>query len=137
MIKSADEVAALRTAVEIQNRAFQKFLGRIEKGLTETELMWTMFQCQGEAGATEVGIAMSWTHPGYTFFRQQYPDRQTAPGDFQWFDGGAIYHGHTSDYGASQTSRASCKSWPEAARLEPRCTRPIKWRRRTRRCPSS
>jgi len=98
MVKTADEIAVLRTAVEIQNWAFQKFIRRIEPGLSETDLMWAMFQCQGEAGATEVGIAMPWTHPGYTFFRQQYPDRQMDEGDFQWFDGGAIYHGYTSDF---------------------------------------
>jgi len=98
MIKSPREIATLRTAVEIQNWAFQRFIGRIERGMSETDLMWTMFQCQGESGATEVGIAMPWTHPGYSFFRQQYPDRQMAPGDFQWLDGGAIYHGYTSDY---------------------------------------
>jgi len=55
-------------------------------------------QCQAEAGATEVGIAMPWTHPGYTFFRAQYPDRLMEPGDFQWIDGGALYRGYCSDY---------------------------------------
>lgn len=98
MVKTENEIAVLKTAVEIQNWAFRKFLGRIERGMSETDLMWTMFGCQGDAGATEVGIAMPWTHPGYTFFRQQYPERSTKPGDFQWFDGGAIYHGYTSDY---------------------------------------
>ena len=55
-------------------------------------------QCQAEAGATEVGIAMPWTHPGYTFFRAQFPDRLMVPGDFQWIDGGALYRGYCSDY---------------------------------------
>lgn len=98
MVKTPAEVSHLRVAVEIQNRAFQKFVRRIGRGISETELMFTMFQCQAEAGATEVGIAMPWTHPGYTFFRTQYPDRLMECGDFQWFDGGAIYRGYTSDY---------------------------------------
>ena len=59
--------------------------------------MFAMLQCQAEAGATEAGIAMPWTHPGTTFFRAQYPDRLMEPGDFQRFDGGAIYQGYTSD----------------------------------------
>ncbi len=98
MVKSPAEVSCLRMAVEIQNNAFRKFVRRIGRGISETELMFTMFQCQAEAGATEAGIAMPWTHPGYTFFRAQYPDRLMEPGDFQWFDGGAIYRGYTSDY---------------------------------------
>jgi len=98
MVKTPAEVSCLRTAVEIQNHAFRKFVRRIGRGISETELMFTMFECQAEAGATEVGIAMPWTHPGYTFFRAQYPDRLMEPGDFQWFDAGAIYHGYNSDY---------------------------------------
>ncbi len=98
MVKTPAEVSYLRVAVEIKNRAFQKFVRRIGRGISETELMFTMLQCQAEAGATEVGIAMPWTHPGYTFFRSQYPDRLMEPGDFQWFDAGAIYRGYTSDY---------------------------------------
>lgn len=98
MVKTPAEVSCLRTAVEIQNHAFRKFVRRIGRGMSETELMFTMFQCQAEAGATEVGIAMPWTHPGYTFFRAQYPDRLMERGDLQWFDAGAIYRGYTSDY---------------------------------------
>lgn len=98
MIKSANEIAYLRMAVEIQNNAFRKFIRRIGCGISETELMFTLMQCQAEAGATEVGIAMPWTHPGYTFFRAQFPDRLMEPGDFQWIDGGALYRGYCSDY---------------------------------------
>lgn len=98
MVKSSAEQAHLRTAVEIQNHAFRKFVRRIGRGISETELMFTMFECQAEAGASEVGIAMPWTHPGYTFFRTQYPDRLMEPGDFQWFDGGAFHRGYCSDY---------------------------------------
>ncbi len=98
MVKSSAEQSYLRTAVEIQNHAFRKFVRRIGRGISETELMFTMFECQAEAGASEVGIAMPWTHPGYTFFRAQYPDRLMEPGDFQWFDGGAYHRGYCSDY---------------------------------------
>jgi len=98
MIKSEREIGCLRTAVDIQNNAFRKFVRRIGRGISETELMFTLINCQAEAGATEVGIAMPWTHPGYTFFRAQYPDRLMEPGDFQWIDGGSIFHGYSSDY---------------------------------------
>lgn len=98
MVKSTNEVAYLRIAVEIQNNAFRKFVRRIGRGISETELMFTLIQCQAEAGATEDGIAMPWTHPGYTFFRAQFPDRLMEPGDFQWIDGGSLYRGYCSDY---------------------------------------
>ena len=98
MIKSATEVGYLRIAVEIQNNAFRKFIRRIGCGISEVELMHTLMQCQAEAGATEAGIAMPWTHPGYSFFRSQYQDRLMVPGDFQWVDGGSIYKGYCSDY---------------------------------------
>ncbi len=98
MIKSEAEIGYLRIAVEIQNNAFRKFVRRIGCGISETELMFTLMQLQAEAGATEVGIAMPWTHPGYTFFRAQFPDRLMVPGDFQWIDGGALYRGYCSDY---------------------------------------
>lgn len=98
MIKSEAEIGYLRIAVEIQNNAFRKFIRRIGIGMSETELMFTLTQCQAEAGATEMGIAMPWTHPGYTFFRAQFPDRLMEPGDFQWIDGGALYRGYCSDY---------------------------------------
>jgi len=98
MIKSETEIGYLRIAIEIQNNAFRKFIRRIGIGMSETELMFTLTQCQAEAGATEVGIAMPWTHPGYTFFRAQFPDRLMEPGDFQWIDGGALYRGYCSDY---------------------------------------
>ena len=98
MVKTEAEIGYLRIAVEIQNNAFRKFVRRIGCGISETELMFTLIQCQAEAGATEVGIAMPWTHPGYTFFRAQFPDRLMVPGDFQWIDGGALFRGYCSDY---------------------------------------
>jgi len=58
--------------------------------MSETELAFTMFQFQAEAGATEAGIAMPLTHPRPTFFRAQYQDRLMELGDFQRVDGGAM-----------------------------------------------
>ena len=68
MIKTPAEVSCLRMAIEIQNNAFRKFVRRIGRGTSETELIFTMFQCQAEAGATEAGIAMPWTALGIFFF---------------------------------------------------------------------
>ena len=98
MIKSEREINALRMAVDIQNRSFEKFLTRIRTGMSEQELMWVMTACHGECGATELGVAVPLTHPGNMYLRKQSPKRTMGPGDFQWFDAGAIFHGYTSDY---------------------------------------
>lgn len=115
MIKSAREIDALREAVRIQDMAFQLFFGEIELGLSEVDLVWAMAKCQAAAGATEMGMAMPWTHPGYLFFRQQYADRTMCTGDLQWFDAGSTYHGYNSDYAAiisyGEPSRAATETF--------------------------
>ena len=60
-------------AGEIQNNAFRKFVRRIGRGMSETELIFTMFQRQVEAGATEASIAMPWTTLGILLFAVSIP----------------------------------------------------------------
>ncbi len=98
MIKSDRELEKIRIAIDIQNRAFSKFFNRISKGMSEVEITREMINAQFDAGSTEIGVAVPWTHPGYAFFRRQYPDRVMKDEDLQWIDGGAVYHGYSSDY---------------------------------------
>ena len=98
MIKSDRELEKIRVAIDIQNRAFSKFFNRISKGMSEVEITREMINAQFDAGSTEIGVAVPWTHPGYAFFRRQYPDRVMKDQDLQWIDGGAVYHGYSSDY---------------------------------------
>ncbi len=98
MIKSNRELEKIRVAIDIQNRAFSKFFNRISKGMSEVEITREMINAQFDAGSTEIGVAVPWTHPGYAFFRRQYPDRVMKDQDLQWIDGGAVYHGYSSDY---------------------------------------
>ena len=98
MVKSERELEKIRIATDIQNRAFSKFFSRISKNMSEVEIEKVMLECQFESGSTELGVAVPWTHPGYAFFRRQYPDRVMKDKDLQWIDGGAVYHGYSSDY---------------------------------------
>lgn len=98
LIKSDRELEKIRVATDIQNRAFSKFFASISKGMSEVEITRAMFDAQFDAGSTEIGVAVPWTHPGYAFFRRQYPDRVMRDQDLQWIDGGAVYHGYSSDY---------------------------------------
>ena len=98
MIKSPAEVACLRRAVEIQNRAFRIFVARISRRMTERDLIFEMTRAQGEAGSTDIGFVLSITHPAWAFFQAQSAERQMKPGELHWFDAGATYKGYTCDY---------------------------------------
>jgi Xaa-Pro aminopeptidase len=98
MIKTPAEIACMRRAVEIQNTAFKSFCGRISRKMTESDLIFEMLSCQREAGANEVGMVLSTTHPTGAIFGAQIAGRSMQPGDLQWFDAGATYNGYTSDF---------------------------------------
>jgi Xaa-Pro aminopeptidase len=98
MIKTPAEIACMRRAVEIQNAAFKSFRGRISRKMTESDLIFEMLSCQREAGAGEIGMVLSTTHPTGAIFGAQVPGRSMQPGDLQWFDAGATYNGYTCDY---------------------------------------
>jgi Metallopeptidase family M24 len=98
MIKTPAEIACLRRAVEIQNRAFRSFASRISRRMTERDLIFEMVRSQGEAGATDIGFVLSITHPAWAFFRAQSAERQMKPGELHWFDAGSTYKGYTCDY---------------------------------------
>ena len=98
MIKTPAEIACMRRAVEIQNAAFKTFCGRISRKMTESDLIFEMLSCQREAGASEIGMVLSTTHPTGAIFGAQIPGRSMQPGDLQWFDAGATYNGYTCDF---------------------------------------
>ena len=98
MIKTPAEIACMRRAVEIQNTAFKSFCGRISRNMTESDLIFEMLSCQREAGANEIGMVLSTTHPTGAIFGAQISGRSMQPGDLQWFDAGATYNGYTCDF---------------------------------------
>jgi Xaa-Pro aminopeptidase len=98
MIKTPAEIACMRRAVEIQNAAFKSFCGRISRKMTESDLIFEMLSCQREAGASEIGMVLSTTHPTGAIFGAQISGRSMQSGDLQWFDAGATYNGYTCDF---------------------------------------
>jgi Xaa-Pro aminopeptidase len=98
MIKTPAEIDCMRRAVDIQNAAFKIFCGRISRKMTESDLIFEMLSCQREAGASEIGMVLSTTHPTGALFGAQLSGRSMQPGDLQWFDAGATYNGYTCDF---------------------------------------
>lgn len=97
-IKSENEIAYLKTAAAIQDRAYSKFLSRIDIGDTETSIMSTMFQCQIESGATEIGFTQIYSHPIYLWMRPTDPHRVYKKKDLLLIDTGSTYKGYRSDF---------------------------------------
>ena len=62
----------MRRAVEIQNTAFKSFCGRISRNMTESDVISEMLSCQREAGANEIGMVLSTTHPTGAFRRSDF-----------------------------------------------------------------
>jgi len=50
MIKTPAEIACLRRAVEIQNRAFRTFAARISRRMTESDLIFEMVRARARQG---------------------------------------------------------------------------------------
>jgi Xaa-Pro dipeptidase len=98
MIKTPAEIDCMRRAVDIQNAAFKIFCGRISRKMTESDLIFEMLSCQREAGASEIGMVLSTTHPTGALFGAQLSGRSMQPSDLQWFDAGATYNGYTCDF---------------------------------------
>lgn len=98
MIKDYQELAALRQAVVIADKAFTHILSFIKPGLTENqvalELEYTMRRLGAEKSAFDIivasGIRSSLPHGRAT-------DKVIASGDFVTMDFGAVYAGYHSD----------------------------------------
>ena len=96
--KDEAEVAAIRAAQQISERALDEVLGIIRPGMTEkelaAELVYRMYKYGGEANSFDpivvTGKKTSMPHgvPG---------DEAIAPGDFITMDFGTMYNGYCSD----------------------------------------
>lgn len=97
-VKSADEVAVIRTAAEITDLAMEQVPNLVRPGITEAELAWLLERTMREAGADAMAFdiivasgpnsALPHHHPG---------DRELAAGDALIVDMGAAVGGYKSD----------------------------------------
>lgn len=97
MTKDADELAAMRAAVQIVEQALRATIGHIRAGMTEIEV----------ANIWEQGIRAAGSRPSFDLFVGGGPNganphhtngaRALQPGDLVVLDGGALVDGYASD----------------------------------------
>ncbi|MEM3046691.1 MAG: hypothetical protein QW057_06355, partial [Candidatus Bathyarchaeia archaeon] len=93
MIKTENEVEALRDACCRNTTALTSMLEKIRGGMTVREVAWTLAECEREQGATSVstGLLMDiWNVDGGGEWlrRKSSPDRKLRRGDYVCFDYG-------------------------------------------------
>ncbi|MCA1552856.1 MAG: Xaa-Pro peptidase family protein [Chloroflexi bacterium] len=105
MIKSDDELALMRKAGEITERAFERALERLKPGVSEWDIASEIDYQFKNGGADHTSFVTG------IFFAGEAHDRNTvtghasqkrlSPGDSVMFDIGCVHHGYCSDFGRS------------------------------------
>jgi Xaa-Pro dipeptidase len=111
LVKTRDELACLRTACRITERAVVGVQEALAPGVRQTDLSATLVRRAFELGATtnmleaiwqvmpnsrEAGV---WTTHGDLALPLLPTDRELAAGDVLWTDISMTYHGYCSDFG--------------------------------------
>ena len=140
-VKEEWELALMRKAQTITDKAFSEVLGRIKPGMTELELQAELIYCMYKNGGT--GLAFDpivVSGPNTSLPHGVAGERVIQPGDFVTMDFGASYMGYCSDMTrtvavgfateemktvyntvlkAQETAIAATKALLSRARLEP------------------
>ena len=96
--KDAAELAIMKQAAEIADRAVEAGIRAIEVGKTEAELVAVVEAAMKELGATGPSFKTMVLAGEKSALPHGVPgDRKIQPGDFVLFDLGAIYQGYCSD----------------------------------------
>ena len=96
--KDDDEIAALRTACEITDHAFDAVLGSLREGVTEREIAWlllTAMRAEGAEGAAFDSIVAFGPHSAIP--HHQPTDRALRRGDLVKLDFGSRVAGYHAD----------------------------------------
>ncbi len=97
-IKDADELACLRTAMDITARAFTELLDEVRPGLSERELSLELEIALRRCGADELSFPnIVASGPNSANPHAVPSDRVLEPGDFVVFDFGACKDGYRAD----------------------------------------
>jgi Xaa-Pro aminopeptidase len=113
-VKDAGEIAQLRRAAEVGDRAFRELLTRIRVGMTEREIASTLEQIMKDLGAegpsfpTIVGAG-----PGSALPHWEPSDRDVRVGEPILIDFGVIVNGYCSD-----STRTFCIGAPDPKLVE-------------------
>lgn len=97
-VKDADEIAALRRAIAVNDAAFAHLARSLEVGATETGLAWSVEQFYRTHGAEDVSFDPITVAGPNTAIPHAIPtDRAVAADEFVLFDIGARVGGYCSD----------------------------------------
>ncbi len=97
-VKEDWELARMRKAQEITDRAFSEVIGRIQAGMTEKQLQAELIYClykNGGDGLSFDPVVVS--GPNTSLPHGVAGDRVICPGDFITMDFGAMYQGYCAD----------------------------------------
>jgi Xaa-Pro aminopeptidase len=109
--KTVDELACIRRAQRINERAMYDVVDRLAPGIRQSELTGVFLRRIFELGATSNTVDPIWqvmpssigdgpfTTNGEVAFPLVTTDRILAEGDVMWVDTGLSYHGYASDFG--------------------------------------
>lgn len=96
-IKSDAEIECLRKSCAATSKAFDRLFDIAKKGMTEEEIVHTMYNFMLDEGAEKPGYVFAHIWPGGVYLSQ--PTRRSLKdGDTLWIDAGAIYKGYRSDF---------------------------------------
>ena len=96
--KDEDELALMRKAQEITDRAFTEVCSRIHEGMTEKELCAELIYCLYKNGAEGLSFDPIVVSGPNTSMPHGVPgDRRLQKGDFITMDFGVLYRGYCSD----------------------------------------
>jgi Xaa-Pro dipeptidase len=97
MVKDAEELAAMRQAVQVIEDALRTALGQASAGMTERELGALWEQGIRAAGCTPSFDTTVASGPNGANPHHANGERRLQPGDLVVLDGGAYYNGYASD----------------------------------------
>jgi Xaa-Pro aminopeptidase len=127
ILKTPDEVAAIREAQRITELAMDATLATLRPGVRQTDLSGTFLRRIFELGATSNAIdpiwqvmaptraANPWTLHGDLAYPTSTTDRILREGDIIWVDAGISHHGYASDFGRTWITSAHPTPTPRQA----------------------
>ncbi|WP_028521380.1 aminopeptidase P family protein [Ruminococcus flavefaciens] len=96
--KDSDEIACIRMAQEIAERALEELLGFIKVGVTEREIALELNRLMFAFGAEDLSFDTIVLSGANTSMPHGVPsDKKVESGDFVLMDFGAVYNGYHSD----------------------------------------
>jgi len=96
--KDSDEIACIRKAQEIAERALEELLGFIKVGVTEREIALELNRLMFAFGAEDLSFDTIVLSGSNTSMPHGVPsDKKVESGDFVLMDFGAVYNGYHSD----------------------------------------